>query len=144
MRVSFRPDERDGGGAFQLPDEGVYQAIITDTEDTISKTSKKPMCVLHLELQGSEPPNYKVREYLVEGTGFFMEKVAQILASIGKDPEAAASFDTDQLHGKLCTVRIKHDPYNGKTYAKVDEFLAPEQNRTEAPAPTAQDDDIPF
>lgn len=124
-----------------LPPVGTYGFTVIEFERTFSKSSGKPMAKITLELD-KEGQFWKVSDFLVLSAN--MEwKLITFFESVGlkKKGEPLAKMPWDKVLGSSGRVWIKHEPYEGKEYCKVDRYVVSEA----AKAPSKPDmSDMPF
>ena len=124
-----------------LPPVGTYGFTVIEFERTFSKSSGKPMAKITLELD-KEGQFWKVSDFLVLSAN--MEwKLITFFESVGlkKKGEPLAKMPWDKVLGSSGRITIKHEPYEGKEYCKVDKYVVSEAKK----APSKPDmSDMPF
>lgn len=116
----FNAGDYDPNG-FLIP-KGKYRVRIEDAEETISKSSGKPMVTLTLKVSGH---NSKIWYYLVfnpEKREYVNQKLGELLNSFNISKEN--SKNPESWKGKVGGANIKHEPdNNGNMQARVSYFL---------------------
>lgn len=75
-------------------DEGEYEAVLINVEDTTSKSSGKPMQVWTWEVYHPDGRKQEIKDYVVIPAATF--KIKQLAQALGKDKEfAAGTFQAD-------------------------------------------------
>lgn len=132
---------------------GEYDFSIHEAEDTISKTSGKPMIKLRLTAFSPDGKQRTITDYLMESMAY---KLKHCLYAIGMGKEyEAGEFDAASLQGRSGRVLLKQEFQDGfapknsvKDYVvlKEGETAAPAARPAAASAVTAgkADDGIPF
>lgn len=135
--------------AFELPNAGAYTATVMDCEETKSKSNDNTMFEFRLSIVGGDG-EFQFREYTVF-TPKMMWKVRQMLRAFGISPSEDIDIDPNDLVGKTCEIKVKHETSGNYTNLKVEEWIASKE--TEKPKKKKQldekndqveDDDIPF
>lgn len=148
---------------FQLMKEGIYDAVITASQDTKSANSGNPMMDMTVTVYDEEGKTHDIRDFLVF-TKQMMWKVVHFAESAGIEKQYA--------EGTLCsetainrTVKVKvsvekggeipQDKLNGKPIGsryydknKIEDYVKKEDinlsPHNENSPPPLQDNDIPF
>lgn len=133
---------------FKLPPVGDYDCQIIAAEEKLSQ-SGKDMIVLTVKLMHPEYKN-EIKDFIVNNE-HAEQRVYDILASCNAAPTAGFTVHPGAFIGKVGKVRIKHDPYNGEMYPKVQFWVKPSRQQMAANAPTQptlveapKEDRIPF
>lgn len=130
---------------FELISEGQHPFIVAGMERGRSK-SGAPMAILTLAVFEDKNTSFEVKEYLPLMKK--MEwKISKFFVSIGlKQKGDTYKPEWNKVINQSGYLTIKHEDYEGKTFAKVDEFLEPiEKPKKAAPKKAkAIEDDMPF
>jgi hypothetical protein len=68
-------------------------------------------------------------------------KLKQFLTAIGVKADGKLSLDLDKLEGKICTIDVIHEEYNGQKRAKISEYLNPSDDSDEEDEEEEEDED---
>jgi hypothetical protein len=143
MKVEDLTEVPDEPTSTLVP-EGTYAVIVTDAEE---KTSSKgtPGIGLDLEItEGSE------KGRAVWDTAWVTEKamwrVKKVLSALKYEiPEGEFDLNTADLIGRRAFVSVEHEEYDGKTRARVTDFMEQDGwDPADIVKPEAKDDGIPF
>jgi hypothetical protein len=143
--MSAEEASSDTGGEFKLMPAGEPMEMdIIDCVERVSNNSGKDMFELTLQPVVPEFSNRKVWDYIVDGE-WFDKKMANVLASAGKDFTKGGNIEAVHLIGLRVTVKLKHEPYNGKMQEKVGFYEKKVAPITPEPAAeTVKGEDCPF
>ena len=135
----------DTGGEFKLmPANEPMEMDIVDCEEAVSK-SGNDMFKLTLQPVAHEFSNRSLWDYIVDGE-WFDKKMANVLASAGKDFTKGGTIEAVHLVGLRVTVKLKHEMYDGKMREKVGFYekkpAAP--IKPEPASATMQGEPVPF
>jgi len=139
---------KETGGDFELPPEGVHNAVCTKIidlgmqESTYNgNTSLKRKVLIEWELDGverkdGEPFLVASRYTLSLGKNAQLRKVLQGWRGKAFTKEELAGFDLEKVLGAPCQVQIVHnEAANGNTYANVENVM-PLGKGVEKPTPS--------
>lgn len=131
-----KTDPSAASGNFEPPKPGVYRAKIVEVEDTNPKNPQtgKPdpkRHMLKVVYEITEKGKFKgsrVWDYIVDYTdpeSASLWKFDQLLQAFGvaSAKKRKGTFDTDDLIGEACKIRVKGDSYNGEYSAKIGAVL---------------------
>lgn len=137
-------DADAGKGEFTLPPVGEYGFTVTGFEKMFSRSGKK-MAQLTLELDASGN-HYRVNDYIVLTQAWKLAKFFECLG-FKKRGVPLARMPWEQVVNASGRVKILHEPYNGKTYVKVDKYITSEEVAGKATAQIPEENvpfDLPF
>lgn len=132
---------------FSVPPIGEYNFIVVSVEKTYSKSSGNPMLKVRLDLQGAEGSvfdNIVLSEKVMFKIVTFFESIG--LKKKGEEMKKTVGELADMATGKEGRCKIIHEQYNGKTQARVKEYIYIESKKPVelTPADEAALDDLPF
>lgn len=108
-----------GVESFQRASEGEHAAKIASAEVKQSQGGND-MIVVAFEVTKGEDKGSRVYEnYPLIDTALW--KLKGLLQAIGMKADGKVQLDLDKLVGKVVTIVVKHEEYEGKTRAKIDE-----------------------
>lgn len=151
--VSKSDAEKAVGGDFEQPKPGVYTAkvvSITDTHPKDQKTGrpdkKRHMLEIVYEVVDKKFKGSRVWDYIVDYTdpeSASIWKWDQFLQAFGyaSKKKRKGTFDTDDVVGERCKIRIKGDSYDGEYRAKIGAVLAIGDDEDEEIDDDEMDDD---
>lgn len=114
----------DFSDVYDLIKEGDYNVIVENAEVLTSQTGKeyikitlktldKGRLIFHNIWKNAETNTYNPRNFNLIG---------KALKLVDKKQYPTLQAILEDFKGKTCTVTIKHNEYNGKTYANVSNF----------------------
>lgn len=129
---------------YKLPPVGDYDCQIIACEEKLSQRGQQ-MLQLTVKIIHGEYHN-EIKEYIVNNQ-HAMQTVFYILNSCGCPPVENQPITPALFIGKRGNIRVKHEPYDGDMYPKIQRWNFPK--KTEAPAvsastPAVDPDKIPF
>lgn len=124
------PDEAVGGN-FEPPKPGVYKCKVFDVNSGFKKgddgkpDKSAPRLEVVYEVQDKAYKGSRLFDYISFGESS-QWKLDQFLQAFGlaTKKKRKGTFDTDDVKGELCKVRVKADTYNGEYSAKVGAVMA--------------------
>ena len=123
--AGYDPDK--AGAEWELPTAGENRKvrILKDgTKDSKSKSSGNPQIELKMEvLENQQGAGCHLYQYIVMNNEWTDQNIGSLLASCGMNPTQGMRISASTFIGKVATVRVKHDTYQGKTRAKVAWFV---------------------
>jgi len=130
-------DVKDSGG--MLP-EGIYQVVVTEAEETMSKNGNPQWFAKYSVVSGA----YAQQEQWdwISLHEKMLWKVKKLAKACGIDLDARGSgpFLPSEILNKAMRIRVLHESYEGKNRARVEEYMAI-QDQVER---TASNDPDPF
>lgn len=121
-----------GVESFQRAAEGSHLCKIVSADEKTSQGGNE-MIVVAFEVIKGESKSARVYEnYPLIDTALW--KLKGMLQAIGMKADGKVALDLDKLIGKTCIVTVKHEEYEGKTRARVDEV-------SKVPVADSDDDD---
>lgn len=119
MAVKRKIDFTNASEGFKLLPEGEHVCHVFDVADKTSKAGD-PGVNVTLKVAEGELKGQSTFYYLLE-TQNTLWKVREFLEACGAQiPKKAVMVDYDKCLGKKVVIDVKHNEYNGKTYANVD------------------------
>lgn len=108
-----------GVESFQTAGEGLHVCKIASA-DLKQSSNGSDMIVVAFEVTKGADKGARVYENypLVDKA---LWKLKGLLQAIGMRADGKVQLDVDKLIGKVCSVLVKHEEYEGKTRARVDE-----------------------
>lgn len=135
--VSKTDPEAATGGNFEPPKPGVYRAKVLEIEDTHPKnpqtgkpdTKRHMLKVVYEVTEKGKFKGSRVWDYIVDYTdpeSASIWKWDQFLQAFGvaSKKKRKGTFDTDDVIGEACKIRVKGDSYGGEYSAKIGAVLA--------------------
>ena len=124
-----------GVESFQRASEGKHVCRIVSADEKASQGGND-MIVVAFEVTKGDDKGARVYEnYPLVDTALW--KLKGLLQAIGMKADGKVQLDLDKLIGKQVTVTVKHEEYEGKTRARVDEV----SKLTAASADADEDED---
>lgn len=130
-------------GNFEVLPEGTYIFRIDDVTDNISKNGDPMINVRFIVVDGDYAgrkiwdniiiPEQNSPAIKIKG------RTMHFLHCIKEPYEGKFDWNSEMWVGKAVTIRVYHDEYNGKTRAKVAEYILDEDNQEVADSET-----VPF
>lgn len=118
MGKKFKVD-LTGVETFQRAPEGEHTAKIVSAEAKASQ-SGNDMIVVCFEVTKGEGKGSRVYEnYPLVDTALW--KLKSLLQALGMKADGKVQIDLDKLVGKVVTIVVKHEEYDGKLRARLDE-----------------------
>ena len=96
---------------------GEYAVKIIESGEKLSAGGNE-MIALTLEVQDKAHVGRKIWDHIVNNE-YANKKIGQILESCGVKTDEKMAISAKLFHGKIGTVVVKHEEYNGKTSGKV-------------------------
>lgn len=111
-----------GDSEVLLP-EGNHFAIIEAVEDYVGSTGKKSLhWVFAVRAEGF--PEYKVECWTSLGPGAQKQyKLRLFLKALGLPHTGELAFDTDEIVGKACQIKVSHEMFRDEMKVQVDEIV---------------------
>lgn len=108
-----------GVESFQRMSEGVHTCKIVSADEKASQGGNDMIVVAFESVKGADKGSRVYENYPLTDTALW--KLKSLLQAIGMKADGKVQLDLDKLVGKTCTVTVKHEEYEGKTRARVDE-----------------------
>lgn len=144
MGKKFKVD-LTGVETFQRAPEGEHTAKIVSAEAKASQ-SGNDMIVVCFEVTKGEGKGSRVYEnYPLVDTALW--KLKSLLQALGMKADGKVQIDLDKLVGKVVTIVVKHEEYDGKLRARLDEvkkFSVASSGDDEDEDDEDIDDSLPF
>ena len=144
MGKKFKVD-LTGVETFQRAPEGEHTAKIVSAEAKASQ-SGNDMIVVCFEVTKGEGKGSRVYEnYPLVDTALW--KLKSLLQALGMKADGKVQIDLDKLVGKVVTIVVKHEEYDGKLRARLDEVkkfsvASSDDDEDEDDEDTEEDDDL--
>lgn len=144
MGKKFKVD-LTGVETFQRAPEGEHTAKIVSAEAKASQ-SGNDMIVVCFEVTKGEGKGSRVYEnYPLVDTALW--KLKSLLQALGMKADGKVQIDLDKLVGKVVTIVVKHEEYDGKLRARLDEVkkfsvASSEDDEDEDDEDIEEDDDL--
>ena len=126
--------------------EGQHKVKLTEIEETESQAGN-PMLNATFQVVSGASTGAKLYDNFVL-TEKALWKLQSFLVAVGMKADGRVTLDLDNLIGKTCIVEVAHEEYEGKTRARIQEFIklqakvdedaedeADDEDEEEAPAP---------
>ena len=108
-----------GVESFQRMSEGVHVCKIA-TADVKESGAGNDMIVVAFEaIKGVDKGSRVFANYVLTDTALW--KLKGLLQAIGMKADGKVQLDLDKLIGKTCSVTVKHEEYDGKLRARVED-----------------------
>lgn len=129
----------DASKEFERPPIGDYYFEVCGFEKAVSSKGNK-MAVIEVKLLDGDQAGFKMKDNLVL-TSNMEWKLAQFFECLGlkNKGEQLQKMPWDMVLGSQGRLKLKHEDYEGKTYCKVDKYLARNTDANTAPS-----SDMPF
>lgn len=124
-----------GVESFQRASEGEHAAKIVSAEVKQSQGGNDMVVVCFEVTKGDDKGSRVYENYPLIDTALW--KLKGLLQAIGMKADGKVQIDLDKLVGKVVTIVVKHEEYEGKIRAKVDEV----KKFSAAPASDDEDDE---
>lgn len=108
-----------GVESFQRASEGEHAAKIVSAEVKQSQGGNDMVVVCFEVTKGDDKGSRVYENYPLIDTALW--KLKGLLQAIGMKADGKVQIDLDKLVGKVVTIVVKHEEYEGKIRAKVDE-----------------------
>lgn len=144
MGKKFKVD-LTGVETFQRAPEGEHTAKIVSAEAKASQ-SGNDMIVVCFEVTKGEGKGSRVYEnYPLVDTALW--KLKSLLQALGMKADGKVQIDLDKLVGKVVTIVVKHEEYDGKLRARLDEVkkfsvASSDDDEDEGDEDIEEDDDL--
>jgi len=115
------PDTEPTEKKFQIPSEGLHSFQITDV---IQDVNNDDIVFVTMTVCSSVDNGLTLRnrtDLNPDGKGFWATRL--LLKAIKESYKGAIEIDTDMWIGKTFVATVKHNEYNGKTYANIAEYM---------------------
>jgi hypothetical protein len=128
--VNFRGVEESG--AFELVPVGTYDVTIEEVAPKQTSNGDPMMNVMFKIVRGDFLGSHLWDNIIFPYDGSPAVKIKgrtmHFLHAIGEpyEDKENLAYDTDNWIGKPAKVEVYHEPYNGKTYAKIKEYIIDE------------------
>lgn len=119
--------------SFQRASEGEHTAKIVSAEVKQSQGGNDMVVVCFEVTKGDDKGSRVYENYPLIDTALW--KLKGLLQAIGMKADGKVQIDLDKLVGKVVTIVVKHEEYEGKIRAKIDEA------RKFSVAPASDDED---
>ncbi len=121
------------GGSYTLLPEGTYVFNVAEVEDKTTKNEDPMMNVMFTVAVGEFAGKKVWDNIIIPEPGSPAEKIKgrtmHFLHCINEPYEGKFEWNSDMWVGKAVSMRIFHEEYNGKTRAKVAEYIFDEDNQ---------------
>lgn len=135
--VTSSDPDKAGGANFEDPKPGVYRAKVKEVNQTYAKnrdTGKpdKDRPMLEVVFAFEEAKYGNIWDYITftEASAWKMDQFLQAFG-VASSKKRKGTFDTDDIVGSSCKLRVKADSYNGEYRARVGAVI-----------PLLEDDDL--
>ena len=108
-----------GVESFQTASEGVHACKIVSADEKASSGGNDMIVVAFEVTKGIDKGARVYENYPLVDKALW--KLKGLLQAIGMKADGKVQLDLDKLIGKVCTVTVKHEEYEGKTRARVDD-----------------------
>lgn len=110
-----------GVESFQRAAEGIHSVKIA-TAEVKQSSSGNDMIVVAFEVTKGVDKGARVFENfpIVDNS---LWKLKGLLQAIGMKADGKLQLDTDKLIGKVCSINVKHEEYNGSLRARVESIM---------------------
>ena len=105
------------GGRKLIP-EGDCEVVITDAEETLSR-SGNPVLKITMQPVEQEYERQYLWHHIVLNNEYTEENIGRLLDSLDYNPYESLQLDPSSLHGQTLTVHVFHDVYQGEKQAKM-------------------------
>lgn len=154
IQWNFNADDYQEQSFAPIP-VGDHRVRIRDAEECVSKNGSD-MIKMTLDVSGHSSTLWFYLVFMPDNPQMVNQKLGQIFSSFGITP---GDLNLANWKGKVGACRVKHEPYNGETTAKVSYFLGKDKQEQLPPwsdpagrasvtggfAPAQVDDsDLPF
>ena len=132
MRINVDMTNVDESGNFELVPEGIHEVEILECHDKQTKNAD-PMVAVKFAVTNGEHKDKWIWSNLVIATNphsiahKMLGQVKHFLKVIGQNAEGQILIDTDIWIGKKLRVEVYHEKYDGKTRAKVAQYLTKDE-----------------
>lgn len=102
--------------------EGQHTAKIVEVQENTTQAGDD-MLTMAFEVIRGDSKGARVYDNFVL-TDKALWKLKQLLQVVGVKCDGKIALDLDKLVGKICDIAVYHEEYNGKTKARIDEYIA--------------------
>ena len=102
--------------------EGQHTAKIVEVQENTTQAGDDMLTMVFEVIRG-DSKGAKVFDNFVL-TDKALWKLKQLLQVVGVKCDGKIALDLDKLVGKVCDIAVYHEEYNGKTKARIDEYIA--------------------
>ena len=102
--------------------EGQHTAKIVEVQENTTQAGDDMLTMVFEVIRG-ESKGAKVFDNFVL-TDKALWKLKQLLQVVGVKCDGKIALDLDKLVGKVCDIAVYYEEYNGKTKARIDEYIA--------------------
>lgn len=133
MKLDF-----SGVEAYVKCAEGRHLVKLTAIEETESQAGNDMLNATFKVVKGQSTGAILYDNFVLTEKALW--KLQSFLKAVGMRAEGRITLDLDNLVGKTCLVDVEHEEYDGKTRARIQDFISPKKD--EADEDDDDDEDI--
>lgn len=124
MKLDF-----SGVEAFVKCAEGQHVVKLVDIEETESQAGNDMLNATFQVVKGNSTGAKLYDNFVLTEKALW--KLQSFLTAIGMKADGKVMLDLDKIIGKTCIVEVAHEEYEGKTRARIQEFIKLGKSKTE-------------